>query len=349
MTITKEKELELIEKSQCGDKIALEELIHSHNRFIQYLANKNTPSHLMHDKDAVEQEGRIGLMRAIEKYDTDSNMKLLTYATQWIVGRMQRYIQDNRNIHVPVHVFEDLNKLKEFKDRFIETNLREPTEEEISEALNLQVDEVTELIINTQNSYSIDFKYDNDTTLGSILEESSSAEFEHHVELSDCKSIIMNLLMDGSFTDTEIEVAIERYGLNGEELTLEDIGKRKSITKERVRQIEEKMLKKFRSPERSKALEDYSGKDSLLTKLRNANRKYISARGHYAFFNLPALLFWLDNFGKNETFDVVMLDAAREILPYRKEILEIVSQEKKNGSRKIRYFLDSLGIDIDRV
>ena len=208
------------------------------------------------------QEGNVGLMRAVDKFDYKRGFKFSTYATWWIRQGITRSLADNgRLIRLPVHLIEVLHKIKRFNHQFAQEHGRQPTETEIVEKLQVPQDRIMMLLHIAKDPYSLDKSVDedSDSTLGDFVEDSNAIapiEEAAHKELDNILVECMDLL-----NDREKEVLRWRFGLSlRDELTLEDIGKRFDVTRERIRQIEAKALKKIRLSRFGPALRSFFDK-----------------------------------------------------------------------------------------
>lgn len=204
------------------------------------------------------QEGNIGLMTAAKKYDAEKGFRFSTYATYWIKQAISRaMINQTRNIRIPVHMIGEVNKvkkvIKEYEDKYNDT----PTNEQIAEVMGKKIEDIENLIKLTWNTSSLNAMVgdEEDTELGDFIEDEKTLTPYQSAENSMLRDSLDEIL--DTIGEREAQVIRMRFGLDGEAMTLEEVGKELGVTKERIRQIEDKALKKLRNPIRSATLKDY--------------------------------------------------------------------------------------------
>lgn len=255
--LSSEEELALAIAFENGDIEAKTELI-NHNLLLVVSIAKRYMGHGIPLLDLI-QEGNLGLMKAVDKYDYHKGYKFSTYATYWITQSISLAIKNQaRNIRIPVHTINLIGEIKKVEKVFQQEHLRKPTEKEVAAILNLDKKKIKEAYTWMKDTSSLDVVVgeDEDTTIGSFIEdESVSADFDT-IEKEECKKAILNIL--DTLNEREKTVIMKRFGINENRTrTLDEIGKELGITKERVRQIEAAALKKLRNPRRSSLLRNF--------------------------------------------------------------------------------------------
>ena len=255
--LTAEEEVELAKRNEKNDKKAKDRLTQSNLRLVVSVAKKYVGRGLSL-LDLI-QEGNQGLIRAVEKYDWRRGYKFSTYATWWIRQAITRAIADQaRTIRIPVHMVETINKLFRTARRLMQDLGREPTEEEIAEEMELTPQRVREIFKIAQEVTSIDTKIgdDEDSFLGDFIEDTSQPSPVDQASRELLKENLEEVL--ATLSDREARVLKLRYGLNSQKpMTLEEVGREFGVTRERIRQIEAKALRKLKHPSRRKKLQDY--------------------------------------------------------------------------------------------
>lgn len=255
--LSKEEEVKLAEAAKNGDVEAKNELVKHNLRLVVSLA-KHYMNRGLAFQDLI-QEGNIGLITAVDKFDVSKGFKFSTYATYWIKQSISRAIMDkSRNIRIPIHTIELMSKIKKVERAFQQENGREPKEKEVAEILNLDIKKIKEAYSWMKDTTSLDIVVgdDEDATVGSFIEDNSVPFAFAEVEVGSRNEAIQTIL--NTLSDREKEVVMRRFGIGKERSeTLEEIGADLKLSRERIRQLEASALKKLRNPRRATILKKF--------------------------------------------------------------------------------------------
>lgn len=254
--LSAEKEVELANRIAEGDQSAKNELVEANLRLVVSLARHYQGCGLSY-QDLI-QEGNIGLIKAAEKFDVSKGFRFSTYASWWIKQALSRAIADqSRTIRIPVHMTENINKFKKTERELFSKLNREPKIKEIADAMGISEKQAKEIQSYIVEPTSLDIQVgdDDDTTIGSFIEDTHFVNPES-AYIKESNGDVVNAVLD-TLSDREANILRLRFGIGGKKaMTLEEVGKEYGLTRERIRQIEAKALRKLRHPSRANILKE---------------------------------------------------------------------------------------------
>lgn len=255
--LSREEEIKLAEAAANGSQKAKDDLVNHNLRLVVSIAKRYMGRGLTL-LDLI-QEGNMGLIKAVDKYDVSKGFKFSTYATYWIKQAISRAVMDQaRNIRIPVHIIELMSNIKKVERDFQQAHGREPKEAEVAAILGIEVKKVKEAYTWMKDTTSLDIMVgdDEDTTVGSFIEDESVVPAFTAIEENDRTTAIRNIL--DTLNDREKMVIVRRFGIGLDRAeTLDEIGKELGLSRERIRQIEAAALRKLRNPRRANLLKEF--------------------------------------------------------------------------------------------
>lgn len=254
--LSADEEIELAHRIAEGDQSAKNELVEANLRLVVSLARHYQGCGLSY-QDLI-QEGNIGLIKAAEKFDVSKGFRFSTYASWWIKQTLSRAIADqSRTIRIPVHMTENINKFKKTERELLSKLNREPKIKEIADAMGISEKQAKEIQSYIVEPTSLDIQVgdDDDTTIGSFIEDTHFVNPES-AYIKESNGDVVNAVLD-TLSDREANILRLRFGIGGKKaMTLEEVGKEYGLTRERIRQIEAKALRKLRHPSRANILKE---------------------------------------------------------------------------------------------
>lgn len=254
--LSADEEIELAHRIAKGDQSAKNELVEANLRLVVSLARHYQGCGLSY-QDLI-QEGNIGLIKAAEKFDVSKGFRFSTYASWWIKQALSRAIADqSRTIRIPVHMTENINKFKKTERELLSQLNREPKIKEIADAMGISEKQAKEIQSYIVEPTSLDIQVgdDDDTTIGSFIEDTHFVNPES-AYIKESNGDVVNAVLD-TLSDREANILRLRFGIGGKKaMTLEEVGKEYGLTRERIRQIEAKALRKLRHPSRANILKE---------------------------------------------------------------------------------------------